>query len=255
MEPKLNWHDARALLEWQIEMGVNENILDSPLDRYALEPSPIKTEQRDTAISVMVPKVDPVVSAQEMSKHATSLDELRAIIGSFEYCELKLGARNLVFSDGNPKASVMIVGEAPGREEDQIGKPFVGRAGRMLDRMFAAIALDRFSQDYTKSIYITNVLPWRPPQNRDPKPEEISMMFPFLKKHISLINPKVVVAMGNIACQALLSEKGISKLRGNFLQRDNRIILPMFHPAYLLRNPSAKKHAWADLLSLKKRIG
>ena len=251
----MNWHNARALLEWQLEMGVNENILDAPIDRFALDTSPYKTVKRETTNPGMAPKIDPVAIAQKMSQNASSLDELRSIIGAFEYCELKQGARNLVFSDGNPKASVMIVGEAPGREEDQRGKPFVGRAGQMLDKMFSAISLDRGAQDATKSIYITNVLPWRPPQNRDPDLEEIAMMFPFLQKHISMINPSVVIAMGNIACQALLSEKGISKLRGRILHRHNLDILPMYHPAYLLRNPSAKKHAWADLLTLKKKLG
>tara|TARA_B100001093_G_scaffold205615_1_gene197654 strand:+ start:120 stop:893 length:774 start_codon:yes stop_codon:yes gene_type:complete len=254
MESDIEWHNARALLEWQLEMGVNETILDVPIDRYALDHLPVIAVKKETVPPVVVSKVDPVAIASKMAESANSLTELRTTLEAFDHCELKLGARNLVFSDGNSDAPIMIVGEAPGREEDQQGKPFVGRAGQMLDRMFAAISLDRRAQEAEKSIYITNVLPWRPSQNRDPRPDEIAMMWPFLKKHISLVNPSVVIAMGNISCQALLGEKGITKLRGSLQQRHNFDILPMFHPAYLLRNPSAKKYAWADLLTLKARI-
>ena len=250
----MEWHNARALMEWQLEMGVNETILNAPIDRYALDPSPIKAAKKETATPVIIPKVDPVAIAKKMAEPVNSLEELRSAMEAFDHCELKFGARNLVFSDGNSKAPVMIVGEAPGREEDQQGKPFVGRAGQMLDKMFAAISLDRGAQEAEKSVYITNVLPWRPSQNRDPKPDEIAMMWPFLQKHISLVNPSVVIAMGNISCQALLGEKGITKLRGRVRQRHNLDILPMVHPANLLRNPSAKKHAWADLLTLKVRL-
>ncbi|MEK9735131.1 MAG: uracil-DNA glycosylase, partial [Paracoccaceae bacterium] len=159
-----------------------------------------------------------------------------------------------VFSDGNPKARVMIVGEAPGRDEDQQGRPFVGRAGQLLDRMFAAIGLSRSSDFDEQSFYVTNVLPWRPPQNRDPKPDEIAMLWPFLEKHIQLISPDIVVAMGNISCQALLGERGITRLRGKIQNLNGVDILPMFHPAFLLRNPSAKREAWVDLLKLKTKL-
>ena len=143
----------------------------------------------------------------------------------------------------------MLVGEAPGRDEDREGRPFVGRAGQLLDRMLAAIGLSR-----EDSVYITNVLPWRPPQNRDPKPEEIAMMKPFLAKHIALVDPEVLVIMGNISCQALLGKRGITRLRGNWEDALGKPALPMFHPAYLLRNPAAKREAWADLLALKARL-
>ena len=254
MDSDNEWNNARALLEWQLEMGVNETILDAPIDRYTLDLLPVKAAKKETATPVIIPKVDPVAIAKEMADSANSLAELKSSMGAFTYCELKHGARNLVFSDGNSNARVMIVGEAPGREEDQQGKPFIGRAGQMLDKMFAAISLDRAAQESRKSLYITNVLPWRPSQNRDPKPDEIAMMWPFLQKHIALVNPSVVIAMGNISCQALLGEKGITKLRGNLRKKHNLDILPMFHPAYLLRNSSAKKLAWADLLTLKVRL-
>jgi DNA polymerase len=254
MESDMDWHNARALLEWQLEMGVNETILERPINRYALDPAPAKAVKKVKSPPALIPQIDPVAIAQKSAQAANSLEDLKTAMGEFDLCELKLGARNLVFSDGNAKSRVMIVGEAPGREEDQKGKPFVGGAGRLLDKMLGAIAMDRASQDAAKGVYITNVLPWRPAQNRDPKPEEIAMMWPFLQKHITLINPSIVIAMGNISCQVLLGEKGITKLRGRMQNRHNVDILPMFHPAYLLRNPSAKKHAWADLLTLKARL-
>ena len=194
--------------------------------------------------------VDPVKEAEAAANATPPIwKALRAAMAAFEGCELRKGARSLVFADGVPDARVMIIGEAPGRDEDREGRPFVGRAGQLLDRMFAAIGLDRQS-----SFYITNVLPWRPPQNRDPKPEEIAMMMPFLERHVALAAPEFVVLMGNISCQAVLGRRGITRLRGKWDEAMGRPALPMFHPAYLLRNPGAKREAWADLLSLKSRL-
>jgi uracil-DNA glycosylase family 4 len=167
---------------------------------------------------------------------------------------LKKGARNLVFSDGNPSARVLILGEAPGVEEDRLGRPFVGRAGQLLDLMFAAIGLARHSSDAATALYITNVMPWRPPQNRDPEPQEIAMMRPFVERHIALVNPDVVVLVGNTPLQAVLNTKGILKLRGHWTEALGKPVLPMTHPAYLLRNPAAKREAWADLLSLQAKL-
>ena len=143
----------------------------------------------------------------------------------------------------------MIVGEAPGREEDQQGLPFVGRAGQLLDRMLGAIGLSR-----AQSVYITNVLPWRPPQNRDPSAEEIAMMRPFVSRHIALVDPDLLVVMGNISCDALLGRRGISRLRGHWTEAEGRPALPMFHPAYLLRQPQMKRQTWADLLELQMKL-
>jgi DNA polymerase len=148
----------------------------------------------------------------------------------------------------------MIVGEAPGRDEDRTGKPFVGQAGQLLDRMLAAIGLDRAAEDPAKAVYITNVIPWRPPENREPSPEEIAMMKPYLERHIALAAPDVLVAMGNISCLALLGQRGITRLRGKWAEASGLPVLPMFHPAYLLRNPAEKRQAWADLLSLQARL-
>jgi DNA polymerase len=174
---------------------------------------------------------------------------LRAALEGYEHCILSRGARNLVFADGVAGARVMLVGEAPGRDEDMQGKPFVGKAGQLLDRMLDAVGLSR-----TDSVYITNVLPWRPPQNRDPTAQEIAMMLPFVMRHIALADPALVVVMGNIAAQALMGRRGITRLRGQWVEVAGRPALPMLHPAYLLRTPAAKREAWADMLALKARL-
>lgn len=247
------WAD-RALLEWQVELGATEAICDAPVDRYdvpAVVEKP-KVEAPALVMNASPGEVDAVVVATGAAAGAQTLDELRAAMGQFDLCDLKKGARNLVFSDGIPGARVMIVGEAPGRDEDLAGKPFVGRAGQLLDKMLAAIELGRDRTD--APVYITNVLPWRPPQNRDPKPDEIAMMKPFLLRHIALAKPEILVIVGNWSCQALLGKRGITRLRGAWTQAADLPALPMFHPAYLLRSPEFKREAWADLLSLKARL-
>lgn len=253
MESKMSWKSAKALLGWQLEMGVDEAIVNAPVNRYALnDVSKISKKIKHTkVINPIFGEIDPIKVATEAASKVDNVEDLRKAIDAFEHCELKLGARNLVFSDGHPTASVMIIGEAPGREEDKLGKPFVGRAGQLLDRMLAAIDLDRKSEMPKNAVYITNVLPWRPPLNREPKANEIAMLWPFVEKHISLIAPKIVLPMGNIACQALLGERGITRLRGKMQHKYQVDILPMYHPAYLLRTPVAKQTAWQDLLQLR----
>lgn len=251
------WND-RALLEWQVELGVTDAILDEPVDRYQLEAAKPKPQPKVApAAPPPIPEqvdVDAVAIARATAAGAADLPALAAAMEAFEQCELKRGARTFVFSDGNPAARVMIVGEAPGREEDRAGKPFVGRAGQLLDRMLAAIDLDRGATQAEKAVYITNVLPWRPPSNRTPDKDEIAMMLPFLQRHIALADPDVIVLMGNTPCQALLGRTGITRMRGDWAEVMGRPALPMFHPAYLLRNPAAKREAWADLLKLKTRL-
>ncbi|OWU85441.1 uracil-DNA glycosylase [Oceanicola sp. 22II-s10i] len=262
MESALDWHRAKALLEWQVELGATEAILDAPVDRFALakvQDRPGKAA-RAAAAQVAEPvrernEVDAVEVARAVAGAAKDREGLKAALAAYEHCELKLGAKTLVFSDGNPAARVMIIGEAPGRDEDRIGRPFVGRAGQLLDRMLAAIGLDREAQEPERAVYITNVMPWRPPQNRDPEPGEIAMMLPFVQRHVALVDPDVIILMGNISCQAGLGQRGILKLRGNWAEAYGKPALPMTHPAYLLRQPLAKREAWADLLSLKARLG
>ena len=242
----------RAALDWQIEAGVLDTIGEEPVDRYAAPAQPKRAAAAGAAPAqpAAPARADPVAEAQRMAAAAQDLAGLQAAMAAFDHCDLKRGARNLVFSDGVPGARVMIVGEAPGRDEDRQGKPFVGRAGQFLDRMLAAIGLSRDS-----SVYITNVLPWRPPQNRDPLPAEIAMMRPFVARHVALAQPEFLVLMGNISCDAGLGKRGITRLRGSWAEAYDTPALPMFHPAYLLRQPHLKREAWADLLSLKARLG
>jgi DNA polymerase len=250
----VDFHQALEALRWQVELGADEAIGDAPVDRFAAPE--VSTPKAGTAPPARVVPVtgDPVGEAEDAAEAAGDLDALREAMGAYEHCELKKGARNLVFCDGNPAARVMVVGEAPGRNEDIQGKPFVGEAGQLLDRMLAAIGLDRQSPDSERAVYITNVLPWRPPENRDPTQDEINMLKPFLLKHIALVDPAVLVVVGNISCQALLGRRGITRLRGNWTEAAGKPALPMFHPAYLLRNPASKRESWHDLLMLKARL-
>ncbi len=246
----------KAALDWQIAMGADEAILDKPVDRFA---EAVAAEKSDAG-AVAAPEVqkedgpDPVGVAKVSAMAAGDLPSLRASMAEYEHCDLKRGAKTLVFSDGLAGARVMIIGEAPGRDEDREGRPFVGRAGQLLDVMFSHIGLARTASVPADALYITNVLPWRPPQNRDPKPEEVAMMLPFLERHVALAHPEIIVAMGNHATGALLKRTGITRLRGTWAEALGRPVLPMFHPAYLLRNPAAKREAWADLLELRDRL-
>ena len=260
MESELDWHSARALLEWQVELGATEAISETPINRFeipAAQPpaaAPAAPKQPVAAPTpIAMPEVDAVAEAALAAKGASDLEALKAAMAAFEHCDLKRGARNLVFSDGVAGAPVMIIGEAPGRDEDREGRPFVGRAGQLLDKMFAAIGQGR-DRDGDSATYITNVMPWRPPQNRDPKPEEIAMMKPFLERHIALAKPKLLVVMGNISAQAVLGQRGITRLRGNWSTAWDLPVMPMFHPAYLLRNPLAKREAWADLQAIQAHL-
>ncbi len=255
MDSALDYHTAKALLEWQVELGATEAICDAPINRYEApeKPKPRKVAAQP-APTLATTDVDPVSDARNAAAATLSLSALQEALANYPHCDLKRGARNTVFADGNPTARLMLIGEAPGRDEDQQGKPFVGRAGQLLDKMLAAIGLSRASEDPAQSAYITNVLPWRPPQNRDPKPEEITMLLPFVERHVELANPDIIVLVGNISCQAALGRRGITRLRGQWTQAYGKPALPMFHPAYLLRNPHAKREAWADLLELKARL-
>ncbi|NGM44982.1 uracil-DNA glycosylase [Rhodobacter sp. SGA-6-6] len=258
-----DWHAALAALAWQLDAGVDEALSDTPVDRYGLpeaQPAPrpaaaapAARPQTPTPEPVRT-ALDPVAVAAAAAAAARTLDDLREAVAAFDLCELKKGARNTVFSDGNPAARLLILGEAPGRDEDLAGRPFVGRAGQLLDRMFAAIGLSRQSPDAESALYITNVMFWRPPGNRDPEPAEIAMMKPFVLRHIELADPQVIVVMGNTPLSCLTGHRGILRARGNWTTALDRPMLPMTHPAYLLRNPAAKRDAWADLLAIRERL-
>lgn len=259
-----DWHAALAALAWQVDLGLSDISAESPLNRYDL-PEPIKAPP--PAPIIAAPKTTPpppepeapnpeaaIFAAREAASHCETLEALREALAAFEHCELKKGARNLVFADGNPKARVLILGEADGIEDDREGRPFAGPPGQMLDRMFAAIGLARTSPNPATALYLTNVMPWWPSQNRDPSPDEIAMMRPFVERHIALINPEVIVLVGNTPLQTILNTKGILRARGIWTEALGKPVLPMTHPAYLLRNPSAKREAWADLLSLQAKL-
>lgn len=263
MDSHLDFYSAKALLEWQVELGATEAISDTSVNRFELpdaQPKPKLAEKAvDSAVKfepqpVEVAVTDPVTKARAAVADVSDLAGLQAAIAGFELCELKRGAKKTVFADGNPAARIMVIGEAPGRDEDIAGLPFVGAAGQLLDKMFAAIGMARDAPDALQSVYMTNILPWRPPQNREPTPPEMAMMMPFLERHIELVKPDILVLMGNVSCQAVLGRKGITRLRGNWVSALGVATLPMFHPAYLLRNPLAKREAWHDLLMLQAKL-
>jgi DNA polymerase len=255
------------LLTFYLEAGVDCALAEEPVNRLsdpeivaaAIEAAPSRPVRTiPAAIPAARGEAAPapeaaIASARETARTAPTLEALRALLENFDGCALKHTATRLVFADGNPKARIMFVGEAPGREEDIEGLPFVGRSGKLLDRMIAAIGLDR------SSAYIANVIPWRPPGNRTPTPQETQTCLPFIQRQIELVNPDVLVTLGNPSTQTLLSTReGIMKTRGKWFDYDTgtRTIraLATFHPAYLLRSPSYKRMAWLDLRSIAKAL-
>jgi uracil-DNA glycosylase len=263
---------AKQLLAFYLEAGVDCALTDEPANRLA-EPDhvPAPAPPRETAAprglrempaaAVPVSRSETttlapdaaIASAREAARTAPTLDALRTLLENFDGCALKHTATRLVFADGNPQARVMFVGEAPGRDEDIEGLPFVGRSGKLLDRMIAAIGLDR------RSAYIANVIPWRPPGNRTPTPQETQVCLPFIQRQIELVNPDVLVTLGNPSTQALLSTReGIMRTRGKWFDygTGTRTIraIATFHPAYLLRSPSYKRMTWQDLRAVAKAL-
>jgi DNA polymerase len=261
----------RAILDFQVEAGVDLALDETPHDRFALaaaqarqpadEPKPRTAGPREPVTPARpLPREaagapeDVASLARERAAAAETLEELEAILAGFDGCTLKLSAKNLAFSDGNPAGRVMLVGEAPGAEEDRIGKPFRGRSGQLLDRMLEAIGLDR------NSVYVANVVPWRPPGNRTPTPQEIAICRPFIERQIELAAPEFLVCLGGPATSNLLGIKdGILKVRGRWFgysMRDGREIraLPTLHPAYLLRQPLQKRLGWRDFRLLRRAL-
>lgn len=242
---------ALAALSWQIDLGADEAIGDVPVNRYDVPAKIVAPTVVQLAPEILYDTID----TTDLAAACTTLDQLNAAMAAFDGCALKLGAKNTVFADGNRQTSVMVIGEAPGREEDVEGKPFVGRSGQLLDHMLACIGLSRNASNRVDAVYITNVLPWRPPQNRDPSTDEIALLKPFLLRHIELIAPDFLLLLGNTAAKTLLqTDTGITRLRGEWHQVLGIPALPSFHPAALLRNPAQKKQAWADLLALRVKL-
>jgi DNA polymerase len=245
--------DALALLRLQIEWGADEALAESPVDRLMPPPTtPIARPHARPALPLATPAV---ARAQQIAAAAGTREELRAALAAFDGCALKATATNLVFSDGNPDAGLMVVGEGPGAEEDRTGLPFVGPSGQFLDRMLASIGLDR-----TKFL-ITNVIAWRPPGNRNPTDNEVLVCLPFLLRHIALVRPRRLVLLGNMAARSVTGQsEGIRRLRGRWVEvsipglEQPVPALPTLHPAYLLRTPGAKRDAWADLITLRRAL-
>jgi DNA polymerase len=279
-----HYKDARELLAFYLEAGADALIGEEPIDRMADEAvspsviaSPLEREAAakwreagktsapaplspalpnrgggSTSVTPIAPDAA-VMAAREAARTAQTLDELRALLESFEGCALRATATQLVFADGTPGSRVMFVGEAPGYDEDISGRPFVGRSGKLLDLMMTAIGLDR------SSAYIANVVPWRPPGNRTPTPQETAICLPFIRRQIELANPDFLVCLGGPAMQTLLAIKeGITRARGRWYPFDSGAreirALPTFHPAFLLRSPLQKRFAWRDFLALKKAM-
>src|SRR5690349_20391738 len=259
---------ARQLLAFSLEAVVDCALSEEPINRLA-DPDPVQPVRETNAAppprapSIPAPALfqaeappapdAAIASAREAARTAPTLEALRALLDNFDGCALRFTATRLVFADGNPKARVMFVGEAPGREEDIEGLPFVGRSGKLLDRMIAAIGLDR------GKVYIANVIPWRPPGNRTPTPVETQICLPFIKRQIELCDPDVLVTTGQPSTGALLGLQGITKNRGRWVPYDTGTreirAMPTLHPAYLLRTPLAKRQAWRDMLAIKKALG
>jgi DNA polymerase len=266
-------HPARDLLAFYAEAGVDAAVGEAPINRLSLtqinapnadleparesvpdpQPRAAPALARSSSEGVAAPEAA-VMAAREAARRAGSLEELRAMLTGFEGCALRTTAKQLVFADGNPQARVMFVGEAPGREEDLEGLPFVGRSGKLLDRMMAAIGLNR------TTAYIANIIPWRPPGNRTPTPQESQICLPFTLRQVELANPDVLVCLGGPSAQTLLGVKeGIKRTRGKWFAfhtgtREIRAIAT-FHPAYLLRSPLEKRFAWRDFLAIRKALG
>lgn len=235
----------KPYLRWSIGNGMSYMIGDSPVSRYATAPLLNTTVQENMVLTS---------SKSHPAFKCNSLEELKLAMAKFEGCDLRLTAHNLVFADGNPKAKIMLIGEAPGAEEDLQGLPFVGQSGKLLDKILACIGLDR-----TK-IYITNIVPWRPPGNRTPTAVEIVMYQPFLEQHIALIDPEILILLGGVSAKTILNTvNGIMKLRGrwfSYVDINGKKIptLPTFHPAYLLRSPRQKELIWQDMLVLRQKM-
>jgi DNA polymerase len=251
----------KDILEWFLDNGVDEIVSHKPVDKT----KSVKIKKVDEIIPPNLGKPikgtsSAIIEATELAKQANTLEELRLAIAGFDGLPVKKTALNMVFCDGNPNADVMVIGEAPGADEDRQGKPFVGASGQLLDTILGRIGLTRSAENPKQATYISNILNWRPPGNRTPTPDEMKIALPFIEKHIQLVSPKILLLVGNTPMRTILNTKeGIKKMRGRW--HDYNVItpdlgelkspilaLPTFHPAFLLRNPYEKKTIWQDMV-------
>ncbi len=263
--PDMRRAEALALLRWQVEMGADEAVAERPIDRFAsaapappppaTDPAPVRQRPARPAAAGGV-----AADARRLAESASTLAELEEALRAFDGCALKQTATNLVFGDGNPSSGVMLVGEAPGADEDRQGVPFVGVSGQLLDRMLGHIGLGREDGARTR-FYITNILFWRPPGNRPPSAAEVAACLPFTERHVALVKPRLLIFVGGSAAKALLGRtEGIMKLRGQWFEYSAPGVaqpIPttaIYHPAFLLRTPGRKREAWRDLLAIKTRL-
>lgn len=256
--------EEAAILQWYMDAGVEDACDDAPRDYFAANPPPempnplpkgegISVSKQAAVIPMQQSLAAHIAGAQQMANDAKTLEELREAVRAFDGCAIKKTATNTVFGDGNPQSKLMLIGEAPGADEDIQGIPFCGVSGKLLDKMLAAIQYDR------SNYYITNTLFWRPPGNRAPSSDELAMCKPFVEKHVALIDPELIVLVGGIAAKSLLgTEQGITRLRGkNYTYRTpykdkDYPVAVIYHPSYLLRQPVAKRVTWQDLLAIKQ---
>lgn len=254
----------RDVLSFYAEAGADAALANAPVNHFARKDTkPPARESAPPTVAADTTPVQPranvpgdtqIARAKAAAREAASLDDLRAAMAAFDGCNLKFTAKQLVFADGNPHADIMFVGEAPGRDEDIEGTPFVGRSGKLLDLILAAVGLDR------KTAYIANVIPWRPPGNRTPTPLETEICRPFIERQIELADPKVLVTLGGPAAKVIVgAPEGIMRLRGHWKTHTTASgkvipVMPTLHPAYLLRNPAHKKLAWRDFLEVKAKL-
>jgi DNA polymerase len=268
-EPTVSRQDLAALLRWYVDQGLDEVVGEQAIDRFAAPPpaivapaaqparapTPIRAPVPPPRAPVPLESPQLVEDARALAERCNTLAELEAVVRAFEGCALKRTAKNTVFADGTPGAPVMVVGEAPGADEDRLGKPFVGVSGQLMDRMMEAIGLTRAG-----GFYITNILFWRPPGNRTPTLAEQAMCLAFTRRHVELAKPKVLVLAGGVSAKAVLdTTEGIMRLRGKWASyrlSDGTELptMPTFHPAYLLRTPASKRQSWQDLLAIDRKL-
>ncbi len=260
-------------LQWHLDHDIADCLMEDSVDRTIppdLSQIQDKIEQvkpkiaalKDNKVPPMIGAAEAIIKSKKIAAACNNLEELQQAIANFNGLSVKKTATNMVFADGNPNAKIMVIGEAPGADEDSQGKPFVGASGQLLDKILACIDLDRNSEDLDKAVYISNILNWRPPGNRTPTAQEIEISLPFIQRHIALINPDYLILCGAVPGKSLLGEKtSISKLRGKFYNYKNENdkisdiqCLVTYHPAYLLRTPAQKRAVWQDMLMLQTKL-